>query len=1283
MGNLITRMFIYLFHVFRKRKLFLGMILLTLFVLSGIFIFRLSFEEDITRIMPKDKQLNQVGNVYRKFDFIDKLVITVSLRDSIRDSDPDRLIYYADRLADSIEQTLYPDYAKEILVTAVEEQVSEIYDFIYNHLPLFLDEGDYRVIDSLILEKSIDESVKRNYRTLLSPASPLFKKYIVLDPMNFVPLALAKLNDFQVAENFVMHKNHFFSRDLRHLFIFVTPVYPSSESKMNNYLIQTLGQRIALLENELEDVTAEYYGGVAVAVGNANRIKRDIAVTISIAILLILLIIGLFFRRFVLFFVIFLPTIFGAIFSLSILSFVSHGISAISLAIGSVLLGITIDYGLHFFTHYKHVRSVEKVLHDIASPVLMSSLTTGSAFLCLLLIESDVLKDLGLFAAISVFTASLISLLVLPYFVNRERGNDSKLRIGLVQKIAAFPFDKKRYIIIGVFILSFLSLFFFRKVGFEGDMYAMNYMSDELTEAEKNLSQLTDLTMNSTYIVTRGKNFNEALSRNEKLLPELDRLKEEQVISNYLSLSSFFVSDSIQKERINRWEKYWADGKRKKFLSDLIATGSQYHFKESAFNGVEKLIDGKYRTISGKEILQLDLAIFKDWISESENEVYIASQVKIEREQRHLIYSRFVDEEAIIFDKSFITDKLIEVLKSNFKFLLIVSMSLVFSFLLLYFGRIELAAISFIPILLSWLWTLGIMGMMGIKFTIFNIIISTFVFGLGIDYSLFIMRGLLQEFKLGYQNFNSFKTSILLSATTTVIGIGVLLFAKHPALKSIATVSVVGIISVIFISFTVQPILFRWILSRRSTDKLIPTTCIESLVSLYRIIIWILFHVVFIVLIFPLYVIPIKSDQRYGFVLTIIHHCSKGMLFFAGFSRKKNILTSDLPEDACIYFSETNSVWCQLVIQAMNKRVVLYKPDKRKAENRVPLFFGMPGRLFHYFFPGDNPNGKYKTSLSILFEDAQSVDSTDPYPRINEKMIRLARTTGLSILTIICYRPAASIGGKSTFFFPDGIRITFTEPIYLAENTRSSSISEEIRQINERIETHYAQFMDKVRTPDSLRRVLLKNYIFKGPVLEWYLKIKIHMERSYKLFHELLPVEGVITDIGCGYGSLISLLSLLSPKRTLNGIDYDEEKITIAHHCQVKNDRIAFTHGNINEIGLPESNAFVLSDVLHYMPFDMQEKLISRCAEKLTPDGRMIIREADSGMKSRHLFTRLSEFFSTRLAFNKTLDDKKTLFFPSKGQMIEMLSKQKLAVEVIDNTRYTSNLIYIAKRVSK
>ena len=67
-------------------------------------------------------------------------------------------------------------------------------------------------------------------------------------------------------------------------------------------------------------------------------------------------------------------------------------------------------------------------------------------------------------------------------------------------------------------------------------------------------------------------------------------------------------------------------------------------------------------------------------------------------------------------------------------------------------------------------------------------------------------------------------------------------------------------------------------------------------------------------------------------------------------------------------------------------------------------------------------------------------------------------------------------------------------------------------------------------------------------------------------------------------------------------------------------------------------------------------------------------------MGRKHFGTRLSEFFSTNLGFNQTKEDKKELYFTSKEKIMKILEKYNMKVEIIDKTKMTSNIIFIAKR---
>jgi predicted RND superfamily exporter protein len=131
---------------------------------------------------------------------------------------------------------------------------------------------------------------------------------------------------------------------------------------------------------------------------------------------------------------------------------------------------------------------------------------------------------------------------------------------------------------------------------------------------------------------------------------------------------------------------------------------------------------------------------------------------------------------------------------------------------------------AFLPMLITWIWILGAMALLGIEFNIVNVMISTFIFGLGDDYSIFVMDGLLKEYRTGQKTLPSVQDSIFLSAITTISGLGVLIFAQHPALKSIAAISIIGIVMVWIMSQTIAPYLFAKIITDRTKKKFPPTT---------------------------------------------------------------------------------------------------------------------------------------------------------------------------------------------------------------------------------------------------------------------------------------------------------------------------------------------------------------------------------------------------------------------------------------------------------------------------
>ncbi len=271
------------------------------------------------------------------------------------------------------------------------------------NLPLFLDENDYKEIERKLSKDSIAKQVENNYVSLVSPTSLITKDFIKKDPLGIIFLGIKKLSALNINKDFKLEDNYIVTKDEKNLLLFIEPKNKSNDTKNNEEFINQLNEIKDNLNQQYKGKTeVNYFGSPVIAVANAQQIKKDIQNTVIISMTLLLILLIYYFKNIFTPLIIFLPTLFSALLALLILYFFKDKVSAISLSVSAILIGITIDFALHILTHYKHSNSIEELYKDITQPVILSSVTTAVSFLCLIFVRSEALKDLGLFASLSV-----------------------------------------------------------------------------------------------------------------------------------------------------------------------------------------------------------------------------------------------------------------------------------------------------------------------------------------------------------------------------------------------------------------------------------------------------------------------------------------------------------------------------------------------------------------------------------------------------------------------------------------------------------------------------------------------------------------------------------------------------------------------------------------------------------------------------------------------------------------------------------------------------------------
>lgn len=1283
----MTQFFIGLYDYFERHKILFYLSLISCVLLMGFFALQVRFEENITQFFPDTKDSQNTIKVFDNLKIKDKIIIMLSSADTCHQVEPDSLIEAAGQLQQTLTEKAGGTLIKGIFAQVDQSLIGGATDFVYEHLPLFLTDTDYQRFDSLLTEKGIQAIMQKNYTNLLSPAGIALRSYILRDPLGLGSEALKHLQDFQLEANYEIYDEHIFSKDGSTLLMFITPVFSTGSTGKNDELIKILEEELQHVQGESPTIRVEYFGGPSVGVYNARQIKKDTILTSSLALLIIIVFISLVFKRKRSIPLIITPVLFGGLFALFLIFFIKGSISAIAVGAGSAVMGIALSYSIHMLAHQNHVSTVQQLIKEIAYPLTVGSFTTIGAFMGLIFTSSDLLRDFGLFASLALVGTTLFCLIYLPHFLKGQADVKQGCILRIIEKINAYSYEKNKWLVGGILLITVICLFTSQKVGFNNDMMSLNYEPQHLKQSEEKLMQLFDSDEKTVLFVSVGKDMNQATETYAMTNQKLLALKDQGLIKDYASASQFLISPQEQQLRLKKWKDYWTDEKQQQIREQLETAAAEYRFRPGSFDPFYQWLNqpfGEYHYTAQED--DLSGKLLNEWQTSADSITMLISQIRISDQNKETVYQHFSkDQDVVIFDRSYFANKWVSAINDDFYLILYISSFLIFFALWFSYGRIELTLMSFLPMLVSWVIILGLMGILGIEFNIINIILSTFIFGIGDDFSIFIMDGLQNKYCTGQKVLNSHKTAIFFSAFTTVVGMGALVFAKHPALQSISLISILGMIAVVLVAYTIQPLIFRFFIAGPASKGLPPYTLIGLIRTVLLFLLFFIGCIFLRVLIAVLYLVPVRKSSKQRLVCRLIQITCKGILLLATAVKKEHInKANERFQHPAIIIANHQSFIDILVLLSLSSKILMvtnhwvwHSP-----------FFGAIIRYVDFYYIGEGyeqymerMRKKVKEGYSIAIFPEGTRTYNGKMKRFHKGAFYLAETLQLDILPILLYGNNKIIAKAQPFNIRKGIIYTEILPRIPGDDLSfGTTYQERTKRISAYMKEGYARICREKNTTDNpaFYEALIQNYIYKGPVVEWYIRIKVKMERNYRLFNRLIPVQGQITDIGCGYGPLCYMLSLLSEDREILGIDYDEDKIALAQHGWLRNEHLQFRHGNALEYPLPESDVFILNDMLHYMSYEHQRTLLLKCADRLRSQGMIIIRDGNSANTSKHRLTRFTELLSTRIFnFNRTAGE---LHFTTETQLREIAVTCGMNVEIIPNDKYTSNTIYIFRK---
>lgn len=777
--------FVKIYRFFSAHKALMYILMISTALAGGILGTQLHFEENIATLLPQTEDSSKSSIAFSDIKVKDKVFILIHAKDSaVANSQrmSEAMDAYIDSLMAHDEDTLIAN----CLYKLDENDLMNVVWFAMDNLPAYLPEEVYPQLDSLLNEEIIDKIAAGEFS-----------------------------EDIPQLGGMTLKDGHLFSVDGSVVMAFLTPNFDSMNSQASGYLNDLLSETRESWSEQYPELENLFHGNVITSCHNAGQIKKDLLMTVGISLLIICFVIALCFKTKSTLLHLLLPIFYGVLIALGAVYLIKGSLSIIAMGIGAIVLGVAMSYCLHVLTHHKYVSDIERLLEEQAKPVCLGCLTTVGAFGGLLLTSSELLSDFGIFASISLIATTLFALIFLPHFMKDGDTRKNEKAFDVVNKINSYPLDRNKPVVVIFSLVCAVSIFFSTKVGFDNDLNNIGYLDPATLKSEKLYNDKVNGGYSSMFYVASASDLDSAIVISRQIADELAVLQEEGLVASFSSADMLLVPASEQEKNIQRWKQYWNPSRIRSTERLLIKEDAKYAWSDSVGMDIPgtfaAMAQADYSPSSIIDAGVIPEAFLCNYVEVSDTGYLIMTSALMIKSDMKSVNDRInAIPGAVILDPFYYTGDMVEIVREDFNVALLVSSIFVFLVLLLTFRNIVSTLIAFLPMFLSWYVVQGMMYLFGLQFNLINIMISTFIFGIGVDYSIFVMEGLINKYRTGaYRLLTCHKAAILFSAFALFVVTGSLLFAVHPAIHSIGVCTLIGMSSTILITYALQPLLFR------------------------------------------------------------------------------------------------------------------------------------------------------------------------------------------------------------------------------------------------------------------------------------------------------------------------------------------------------------------------------------------------------------------------------------------------------------------------------------------
>jgi predicted exporter len=553
------------------------------------------------------------------------------------------------------------------------------------------------------------------------------------------------------------------------------------------------------------DATVDGSGVVLHAAAAASKAQSEVATFGTIDLLAVVLIIVLVFRRLRPLIVTLLTIGIATCAALTACHYAFGEVHILTLTFGTSLIGVSVDYALHYFVNEMPAAGDPAEPHDIVPALILGCTTTVAGYLTFLIAPIPGLRQIALFSAVGLATACAVVILLYPPALAGLSLIFRKLRLervsaprqvpGWVARLAAARVEtllpRPVLWVMAPLLLAAVAAGLWR-LETRDDVRALQRPPPELVAAEGRVRGLLGVSFDTRFVLVTGPTPEVVVQRLESLDPVLRQLVHDNVLAGYLSPAPSLVSLARQRRDRGLLEAqvYGKGGSLERVMNELGFAPDAIEARRAAFDESR----GRWLTPEAWLASPLSAPVRHLWLGALGREhaaVVMLDGISTPGSVRSALEAlpgvQLVDQVAGI---SHVLGEYRRI--AGWLMLVVVTVMLA---CLLVFYRSGIAVRTAIPAAAGLALTLATLGLVGEPVNLLHVLSLLLVLGLGVDYAIILREGRNLQAVL----------AVFLSMTTTLISFGLLGFSSVPFVRSIGITVALGVAFTFLIALAARP----------------------------------------------------------------------------------------------------------------------------------------------------------------------------------------------------------------------------------------------------------------------------------------------------------------------------------------------------------------------------------------------------------------------------------------------------------------------------------------------